>query len=159
MRDNVIAVSQVTEERPLQKLLLPRDALTRLCFFSLPLELLSLYRSRILPLVEDVGLVPVTADDVVSPGDNINAKIDALIDRATVMVVELSSQWTRAEYDIAVAPMKGAEPKTSHRRGLEIIIVTTDIEQVPASARDFILIYRKSLISEDTADFADRKYT
>jgi hypothetical protein len=47
MRDNLIAVSQVTEERPLQELLLPRDALTRLCFFSLPLELLSLYRSRI----------------------------------------------------------------------------------------------------------------
>ena len=156
MRDNVIAVSQVTEERPLQELLLPRDALTRLCFFSLPLELLSLYRSRIFPLVEDIGLVPVTADDVVSPGDNINAKIDALIDRATVMVVELSSQWTRAEYDIAVARMKGAEPTIPHRRGIEVIIVTTDIEQVPASARDFIVVYRTSLISEDTDDFADR---
>jgi hypothetical protein len=106
--------------------------------------------------VEDIGLIPVTADDVVSPGDNINAKIDALIDRATVMVVELSSQWTRAEYDIAVARVKGAESKTPRRRGLEIIVVTTDIEQVPASARDLTIVHRTSPISEVTDDFADR---
>src|SRR5580692_12010639 len=44
MRDNVISVSKVTEEQPLRELLLPRDSTTRLCFFSLPLELLSFYR-------------------------------------------------------------------------------------------------------------------
>jgi hypothetical protein len=155
MRDNVIAVSQVTEERPLQELLLPRDALTRLCFFSLPVELLSLYRSRIFPLVEELGLVPVTADDVISPGDNVNAKIDALIDRASVMVVELSSEWTRAEYDIAVARMKRPDTRASHRRELEIIIVTTDIEEIPASARDNTIVRRTDLLSEDT-DFTER---
>lgn len=78
IRDNVIAVSKVTEERPLQELLLPRDAPTRLCFFSLPLELLPFYRERVFPVVEETGFVPVTADDVVSPGDNISAKLDAL---------------------------------------------------------------------------------
>ena len=62
-------------------------------------------------MVEELGFVPVTADDVLSPGDNINAKIDALIDRAAVMVVELSSQWTRAEYDIAVAKTKNSQEK------------------------------------------------
>jgi SIR2-like domain len=55
MRDNVIAASQVTEERSLHELLLPRDAPTRLCFFSLPLELLSLYRSQIFPLVRKLA--------------------------------------------------------------------------------------------------------
>jgi uncharacterized protein YutE (UPF0331/DUF86 family) len=108
------------------------------------------------PLVEDIGLVPVTADDVVSPGDNINAKIDALIDRAIVMVVELNSQWTRAEYDIAVARMKRSELETPDRPSLEIIIVTTDAAQLPASARDFIILYRTSLLSEGTDDFAKR---
>jgi hypothetical protein len=52
-----------------------------LCFFSLTLELLPFYRDRVFPAVEDAGFVPVTADDVVSPGDNISAKLDALIDR------------------------------------------------------------------------------
>ena len=67
MRDNVISVSQVTEEEPLRELLLPRSATTRLCFFSIPLELLSLYRSLVFPMVEEIGFVPVTAVDVVSP--------------------------------------------------------------------------------------------
>ena len=98
MRENVISVSKVTEEQPLRELLLPRNATTRLCFFSLPLELLPFYRERVFPVVEEAGFVPVTADDVVTPGDNISAKIDSLIDRASVMVVELTSSWTMAEY-------------------------------------------------------------
>jgi len=56
----------VTEEAALRELLLPRDATTRLCFFSLPLELLPFYRERVFPAVEEAGFVPVTADDVVS---------------------------------------------------------------------------------------------
>jgi len=36
--DNVISVSSVTEEEPLRELSLPRDTVTRLCLFVLPLE-------------------------------------------------------------------------------------------------------------------------
>jgi hypothetical protein len=78
-------------ERPLRELLLPRAAANRLCFFSLPLELLPFYRERAVPAVEEVGVVPVTADDVVTPGDTISATIDTLIDRFSVMVAELAS--------------------------------------------------------------------
>ena len=63
-----------------------RDAATRLCFFSLPLELLPFYREYVFPVVQDAGFVPVTADDVVTPGDTISAKIDTLVDRSVVMV-------------------------------------------------------------------------
>ena len=93
----------MTEEKPLQELLLPRNAATRLCFFSLPLELLPFYRERVFPVVEEAGFIPVTADDVVSPGDNVSAKLDMLIDRAAVMVTELTSSWTMAEYRMAIA--------------------------------------------------------
>ncbi len=102
-RDNVLSASKVTEEEPLRELLLPRDTPTRLCFFSIPVDRLALYRSEVFPPVQALGFVPVTADDVISPGDNINAKIDALIDRAAVMVVEPSTQWTRAELRMALA--------------------------------------------------------
>jgi SIR2-like domain len=155
MLDNVILVSQVTEEEPRRELLLPRDATTRLCFFSIPLELLSLYRSRVFPVVEEIGFVPVTADDVVAPGDNINSKIEALIDRASVMVVELTSQWTRAEYDLAVARMKDPELGPSHRRGLQIVVVTTEADQVPSSARAFPVVIRPSFMVDDADRFVD----
>ena len=151
MRDNVISVSKVTEEQPLRELLLPRDSTTRLCFFSLPLELLAFYRERVFPVVQEAGFVPVTADDVVTPGDNVSAKIDALIDRASVMVVELTSTWTMAEYRMAIARLKGAEADSPHRRRLQLIVVVTHSEQVPPSAHDIPVITRPNIVIEDTA--------
>jgi hypothetical protein len=153
MRDNVIAVSKVTEERPLQELLLPRNAATRLCFFSLPLELLPFYRERVFPVVEDAGFVPITADDVVSPGDNVSAKLDALIDRAAVMVAELTSSWTMAEYRMAIARIKGAEVDSAQRKSLRLIVVVSDTEQVPLSAQDFPMLRRPSNITNDPEGF------
>lgn len=153
MRDNVIAVSKVTEERPLQELLLPRNAATRLCFFSLPLDLLPFYRERIFPVVEDAGFVPVTADDVVSPGDNISAKLDALIDRAAVMVAELTSSWTMAEYRMAIARIKGAEVDSAQKKSLRLIVVVSDAEQVPPSAQGFPVLRRPNKITNDPEGF------
>ena len=153
LRDNVINVSKVTEEQPLRELLLPRDATTRLCFFSLPLELLPFYRERVFPVVEDAGFVPVTADDVVTPGDNISAKLDTLIDRSAVMVVELTSAWTLAEYRMALARIKGAEAVLGQRKQLHLIVVVTDQEQVPASAKGFPLLTRPSKLTDDPDGF------
>jgi hypothetical protein len=153
MRDNVIAVSKVTEEQPLRELLLPRDATTRLCFFSLPLELLPFYRERVFPVVEEAGFVPVTADDVVSPGDNVSAKIDALVDRASVMVAELTTSWTVAEYRIALARIKGTEADLAQRKPLRLIIVVTDLDQAPPSAQGFPVLTRPNIISDEPEGF------
>ena len=140
--EKVLSVSTVTEEKPLRELLLPRDAATRLCFFSLPLELLPFYRERVFPAVEAAGFVPVTADDVVAPGDSISAKIDALIDRAAVMVVELSSAWTIAELRMAIARLK-SRPVEPPRKRFELIVVATNLQQVPPEAVEFPIILRE----------------
>ena len=148
IRDNVMSVSKVTEEEPLRELSLPRDALTRLCFFSLPIELVSLYRSRVFPRVEELGFVPIVADDVISPGKNISAKIDALIDRSSAMVVEMTSAWTRAEFDIAVARNRSAGRDRAH---LPVVIVANDQAHVPNLSEPYPIIYRLGL-SDDALD-------
>ena len=159
LRENVIAVSKVTEEEPLRELLLPRSATTRLCFFSLPLELVSFYREHIFPVVEQEGFVPVTADDVVSPGDNVSAKLDSLIDRASVMVTELTSSWTMAEYRMAIAKLKnlkGGESKganLSNRRPFRLIVVVTDSDQIPVSIREVQVLTRPNVITGDPTGF------
>ena len=155
MRDNVIAISKVTEERPLRELLLPRDSTTRLCFFSLPLELLPFYRERVFPVVEDAGFVPITADDVVTPGDSISAKLDGLIDRASVMVAELTSSGTMAEYRMAIARIKGTEIETSHRKPLQLIVVVTDDEQLPPDAQGFPVLVRPRKVTDDPEGFIE----
>lgn len=153
IRNNLISVSKVTEERPLQELLLPRTSATRLCFFSMPLELLSFYRERVFPAVAAAGYVPVTADEVVSPGDSVVAKIDALIDRAAVMVIELnSSQWSRTELNMALARLK-AEGATGDEREFYLFIVVTDDEQIPPIAQNFQVIRRQHLHSDDADSF------
>jgi hypothetical protein len=144
LREKVLTVSTVTEERPLRELLLPRGAATRLCFFSLPLEVLPIYRELVFPAVEEAGFVPVTADDVVSPGNNVSAKIDALIDRSNVMVTEISSAWTLAELRMAIARLKSRSDAQS-RKPFELIIVKTEAQQIPPEAREFPFITRQEI--------------
>ena len=154
VRENVVAVSKVTEEEPLRELLLPRDAPTRLCFFSLPLELLPFYRDRVFPAVQDAGFVPVTADDVITPGDSVSAKIDMLIDRSSVMVVEITSSWTRAEYRMALARLKEAQPDTAQRKQLQLIVVTTEHEHASRTEVDGVrVVLRPNVVSEDPEEF------
>lgn len=106
LHDNLIAASEVTEEDPLKELSLPREALTRLCFFAVPFALQSFYREELFPLAERHGFVPVTADDVVSPGDNIMAKIDTLIERSGIVVVDATTSNTLMEVRIALGKDK-----------------------------------------------------
>jgi hypothetical protein len=153
LRDNVISISKVTEEQPLRELLLPRGSTTRLCFFSLPLDLLPFYRERVFPVAEEAGFVPVTAEDVITPGDSVSAKLDTLVDRASVMITELTSSWTAAEYRMAIARLRGTEMLENARRPLQLIVVTTNREQIPPSAKDFEIVVRPNVITEDTEVF------
>ena len=153
VRDNVISASKVTEEQPLRELLLPRDATTRLCFFSLPLDLLPFYRERVFPVVEQAGFVPVTADDVISPGDNISAKIDALIDRATVMVIEVSSDWTMAEFRMAIARLNASDKDQSQRKPFQLIVVVNEKDKEPVSVRSLRILRRPNVLSKGVEGF------
>jgi hypothetical protein len=153
-KSNIISVSRVTDEAPLRELALPRGSSSRLCFFSVPLSVLSIYRSYVFPAVEAAGFVPVTADDVITPGSNINAKIEALIDRSAIVVVELGSQWTRAEYELAIA--KGRKTaKISGDDVVDVIVITTDPHKVPFSVSEFSTIRRPDFLNEDYKDFLE----
>jgi SIR2-like protein len=120
----VIGASAVKEEGPLRELKMPFDASTRLCFFALPVDQLASYRDKVFPAVEAAGFVPVTADDVVSPGDSIAAKIEALIERATAVVVEPTTPGTRSEMFFGLSRLKGVDSISARRRApFRLIIV------------------------------------
>lgn len=106
-REHAGPTLKATEEKPLEQFLLPRDAMTRLCLFATPLEILPFYRENVFPLAEAVGFVPVTAADVVNLGESISAKIDTLIDRAAVMVVDATTPYTQFELGLAISHAGG----------------------------------------------------
>lgn len=138
-----------TEERPLEQFLLPRDAMSRLCLFATPLEVLPFYRENVFPLAEAVGFVPVTAADVVNLGESISAKIDTLIDRAAVMVVDATSPNTQFELGLAIARTQ-EEPTRPSRRPLRIIPVVTEFSQLQAAGQNILSIRRPLELSGES---------
>jgi hypothetical protein len=156
LRDNIVSAGKVTEEEPLRELLLPRDSSTRLCFFSVPLDDLPFYRQRVFPVVVREGFVPVTAADFITPGDSVSAKIDTLIDRSFVMVIELNARWTRAELAMAIARTTESDNKRSHRRRLHIILVGSGRESIPPSAAEFPFVQRPESLSTADDGFVDQ---
>lgn len=144
-RQHVVATSHVTEEGPLRELSLPIDSATRLCFFALPLAALPFYRDKVFPLVRELGLVPVTADDVVTPGENYLAKIDALINRVSLVVVDVSSEFTLAEVRMAMA-------RNDPNR---MIIVLEEGSQIPIDIQRFRVVHRPDIASVEITPFLD----
>ena len=142
-RNAVIPASQVKEEQPLRELSLPISSPTRLCFFAVPLSLLSFYKERVFPVVSEFGFVPVTADDVVAPGDAVIAKIDALISRARLMVVDASSDYTVNELRLALKKMDSSRI---------LIITPTDIS-LPVDIAGTIVLQRPDIASNEPEDF------
>lgn len=148
-REHAGPTLKATEEKPLEQFLLPRDAMTRLCLFATPLDVLPFYRENIFPLAEVAGFVPVTAADVVNLGDSVSAKIDTLIDRAAVMVVDASSSNTQLELGLALARAKETDGRPNRRR-LEVIPVLTEFSQLSAPNLGLLVIQRPAVLSEDS---------
>lgn len=138
-----------TEEKPLEQLLLPRDAMTRLCLFATPLDVLPFYKQYIFPLAEAAGFVPVAASDVVNLGESISAKIDTLIDRAAVMVVDATTRNTVAELGWALGRAKESSNRPN-RQPLRVIPVLTDGARLPSDISGTFYITRPVTLSEDS---------
>jgi hypothetical protein len=92
----------ISEEATLAELALPSDTQNRLCFFSIPIKLIPFYKKYIFPIIQKQGLVPISADDVIAPGDNWMAKISALISRAEFVVVDIATQNTMFELGVVL---------------------------------------------------------
>lgn len=146
MQENIVARSRVIEVEPLRELSLPVDSATRLCFFALPLAAHPFYRERVFPLVEDVGLVPVTADELVSEGENIVAKIDTLIARASLVVVDISSDFTLAEARLAF----------SRKAKDKIRIVIEGGTSIPSGIDSSQALFRPDFLAAEFDSFLDR---
>ena len=99
----LIQTSTTTDDESVAELALPSDATGRLCFFSVPHSLAPFYREMVFPIAERHGFAPVTAFEVIAPGDSITAKISALMDKAEMVVIDSSSRTTRMEFEMAVA--------------------------------------------------------
>jgi len=154
-----IEASTTTTEEALTELSLPPDAKTRLCFVYVPYKLLPFYKNKVFPIVERYGFVPVTDIDIVSPTENIMAKIYSLIKRATLFIADIASLNEVFEVEFAIALDKkvifikeeGIEIKSMIIRGVEYIERPKDLYSSDISEFLLMLEERIQKISKELA--------
>lgn len=143
--------SIVTEEDPLAEFVAPRGSPTRLCFFSLPASLVSIYRELAFPVAQAEGFVPIAATDVLAPGDSITAKVGALLDRSQLVVFDLSSEAVVRELELALAKtFESASVGERRKRMLIVVPVDRNSEGLPEGAT---IVRRPDSFYEADSDF------
>jgi hypothetical protein len=140
-REELIDESQSTDERALADLKLPPGS-SKTCYFAVPIELLSWYRENIFPIVKRSGFVPVAARDILTPPGTATAKIDALIDRAALVVAEITGRNAMFEVGLALSALS---------RERVLLIADRDMP-IPVDVAGFRVIRRPQDLTE-AADF------
>ncbi len=94
--ENFFEESTVPDSEPQAELSLPSGTRNRLCFFDVPIRLLSVYKSLVFPLATKYGFLPIADMDVLSPTESVVAKITALVERSEAVVIHGSRmRWDR----------------------------------------------------------------
>ncbi|MCB0722525.1 MAG: SIR2 family protein [Ignavibacteriae bacterium] len=132
----------ISEEATLSELALPVDTNNRLCFFSVPIKILSFYKEYIFPIAKSYGLVPISADDVISEGDNWIAKITALISRAEFVVLDVSSKNTKFELGLTL---------NQHKEPNKILVIKSDSMPLSSELKNLSYFTRK----DDPFDYVE----
>ena len=127
--ETLLEQSTTTEDDALAQLVIPKTEVNRLCFFSVPSKQAAFYRLHVYPIAERCGFVPIMAVDVIAPGDNLTAKISALIDRCEIILVDSSSPNTEIEKSIALAKAK-SRVLVLHGEDYPVLIDTQSVNYI-----------------------------
>jgi hypothetical protein len=123
----------ITEDNAMAELSLPEDSNNRLCFFSIPVKLLPFYKKYVFPVVKRQGLIPISADDVITIGENWMAKITALIKKSEFIVVDIGTQNTLFELGLALS---------NKDRNTRVLIIKDEFSPIPANISNYHYIAR-----------------
>ncbi|HEU5104525.1 MAG TPA: SIR2 family protein [Solirubrobacterales bacterium] len=144
-REHVLEEVEFLQERPLEELRVsPSGENSRLCYFSVPRNLIAFYRNEVFPMVEEVGLVPVSGFDVETEPGNQLAAAGALIERASCAIVDVGEGTGSVELGIAVSAI-----------GSENVLVVTAGEAPPAFADRLEFVLRPDSIAEENEAFLE----
>ncbi|PQJ12318.1 SIR2 family protein [Flavipsychrobacter stenotrophus] len=144
-QNEILKTGTFTQEESQSEILVKDDSKNRLCFFSIPFQLLSFYKQNLFPIAESYGFVPITADEVLTSGDTILAKISALIDKAEILVMDISSQNNNVMLELGMATAKGNSKK--------ILVFKDEDDQIPSDLGGITYINKPNDIFTDYEGF------
>lgn len=89
----------ITNEKASEELRMPREE-NKLCFISAPYQRLSFLKELVYPVLKTKNLSPLSFDEAIMPGEIIARKIDAIISRASLAIVDISEHNNNAMWQI-----------------------------------------------------------
>lgn len=103
LNNNVLENGSSIQSDSEKHLLHEENLQNRLCYFSLANKDLPLYKQLVFPLLEKYGLIPLSPDEFLTPGDLIVAKINAMIDKAQVIICDISTKSNFVMWELGVS--------------------------------------------------------
>lgn len=88
-----------TNEKASEELKMPETD-NRLCFISAPYQRLSFLKDLLYPILYNNGISPISLDETIMPGEIITRKIDALISKSSMSIVDLSGSNTNIMWEL-----------------------------------------------------------
>lgn len=95
----------ITNEKVTEELKLPKEE-NNLCFISAPYTRISFLKELLYPVLKKNGVYPLSLDEAIMPGELITRKVDALIDKCSSAIVDLSGNNANVMWELGAAMSK-----------------------------------------------------
>lgn len=134
----------VTTEKASEELRMPQED-SRLCFVSVPDTRLAFVKELVYSILDENNISPISLNETIMPGETIIRKIDTLISKASIAIVDISGNNANVMWEL--------ENLMSKKK---FVIMIGDINPSEITLFDVSEIpYLKYSISGDNADFLD----
>lgn len=133
-----------TNEKATEELKMPQTE-NKLCFISAPFQRLSFLKELLYPILKENGISPISLDEAIMPGEILTRKIDTLISKSSMAVVDLSGNNANVMWELGNVMSK--------TKKAILIVDKEQSENLPSNLKDlYFLTYS---LSGDNSSFVD----
>lgn len=131
-----------TNEKATEELKMPQED-SKLCFISAPYQRISFLKELLYPILQTNGISPISLDEAIMPGEIITRKIDTLISKSSMAVVDLSGNNANVMWELENAMNK--------KRKVILIVDDEHSDDLPSNLMGLIPL--KYSLSGDNTQF------
>lgn len=134
----------ITNEKATEELKIPKEN-NRLCFISAPYQRISFLKELLYPILKKNGISPISLDETIMPGELITRKVDTLITKCSMVIVDLSGNNANVMWELGNAMSKA--------KNVVLIVDKEQAGNLPSNLSG--LFYLTYGLAEDNLEFVE----